>query len=199
MAKITAASSTGFLTRLTEALQRFRGNRDGVGAVEFALIAPILIVLYIGSLEVSVAMSVNKKLARASSSVADLVTQKDSVNKAYLASMVDVAESIISPFNWSGLRLKVTAINIDASKKAKVVWSWKDDGTKPYVTGSETTVPAQLNIPSTFLVRTELNLDYNLFLFGSDEDGSQMRHLNMGKTYHLRPRVTSAISCTDCG
>lgn len=199
MAKITAASSTGFLTRFNASLRRFRGDREGVGAVEFALIAPVLIVLYIGSLEVSVAMSVNKKLARASSSVADLVTQKDSVNKAYLANMVDVAESVMAPFKSSGLKLKITAISIDASKKATVVWSWKDDGTKAYATGSQTTVPSQLNIASTFLVRTELNLNYDLFLFSSDDEGSQMRHLNMGKTYHLRPRVASTVSCSDCG
>ena len=63
---------TGCLERMNRAVRRLRGNQSGVGAVEFALIAPVLIMLYMGSLEVSVAMSVNKKLARAASTVADL-------------------------------------------------------------------------------------------------------------------------------
>ncbi|TDH37919.1 pilus assembly protein [Pseudohoeflea suaedae] len=199
MAKITTASSAGFLTRLNAAFRRFRGDRDGVGAVEFALIAPFLIVLYIGSLEVSVAMSVNKKLARASSTVADLVTQQETVDKAYLASMVNVAQSVIAPFKTSTLKVKITAIRIDASNKATVAWSWKDDGSPVQPKGSAVSVPSQLNIASTFLVRAQLNLDYDVFLLASDEDGSQTRHLNMGKTYHLRPRVISgSITCTDC-
>ena len=59
MAANETTGRNGMLTKLSNALRAFRGNREGVGAVEFAIIAPVLIVLYIGSLEVSVAMSAN--------------------------------------------------------------------------------------------------------------------------------------------
>jgi Flp pilus assembly pilin Flp len=42
------ATMTGMLIGLMQTARRLRGNRDGVGAVEFALIAPVLIILYIG-------------------------------------------------------------------------------------------------------------------------------------------------------
>ena len=175
------------LTKLASALRAFRGNREGVGAVEFAIVAPVLIVLYIGSLEVSVALSANKKIARASSTVADLVTQHDGdVNKAFLATMVDVSESVISPFKTTGLSVKITGINLDSTGKATVVWSWKN-------------VPSQLQIPSTFLVRSEVQMDYDLLLALPGVSAIENRHLTLGKTYHMRERLGGSVSCTDCG
>ncbi len=187
------------LTKLSNALRAFRGNREGVGAVEFAIIAPVLIVLYIGSLEVSVAMSANKKVARASSTVADLVTQNSTIDKAFLQTMMDVSQSVISPFKTTGLSIKITGITIDSSKNAKVAWSWKNGGTEPYARNSEVTVPSQLKIPSTFLVRSEVQMDYNLLLALPGVGGIETKHLKLGKTYHLRQRLGDTVSCTDCG
>ena len=99
---------TGILIGLNRALRKLRYDRDGVGAVEFALIAPVLIVLYMGSLEVSVAMSVNKKLARAASTVADLVTQSETVDKTYLGTMLNVAQSVMTPFRSDAIKVKIT-------------------------------------------------------------------------------------------
>src|SRR5690606_2817181 len=115
---------TGILVKLNRAARKLRGDRSGVGAVEFALIAPVLIVLYMGSLEISVAMSVNKKLARASSTVADLVTQDESVDKTFLKSMVNVAESVMMPFRTDGMKIKITGIAIDDTGVGKATWSW---------------------------------------------------------------------------
>lgn len=188
------------LTKLASALRAFRGNREGVGAVEFAIVAPVLIVLYIGSLEVSVALSANKKIARASSTVADLVTQHDGdVNKAFLATMVDVSESVISPFKTTGLSVKITGINLDSTGKATVVWSWKNGGGVPYAKNSEIAVPSQLQIPSTFLVRSEVQMDYDLLLALPGVSAIENRHLTLGKTYHMRERLGGSVSCTDCG
>jgi Flp pilus assembly protein TadG len=54
----------------------FLGDRRGVAALEFALIAPTILLLYLGSIEVTMGLDVNKNLGRATSMVADLVTQQ---------------------------------------------------------------------------------------------------------------------------
>ncbi|WP_417409111.1 TadE/TadG family type IV pilus assembly protein [Hoeflea sp.] len=189
---------TGFLAKLNRSARRIRGDRSGVGAVEFALIAPVLIMLYMGSLEISVAMSVNKKLARAASTVADLVTQDSSVDKTFLASMVNVAQSVMTPFPADGVKLKITGIEINASGEAKTKWSWKEDNTKPYATGSAQTLPADLAIPNTFLVRTEIEFDHKLLLFVPDLPSVDIRTLHMKKTYHLRQRIGNEVTCDSC-
>jgi len=191
---------TGTLIGLRRAALKLRGDRSGVGAVEFALIAPVLIVLYMGSLEVSVAMSVNKKLARAASTVADLVTQdqKDGVNKAFLQSMLNVAQSVMTPFRSDGIKVKITGISINGAGAATADWSWQEDNTRPYTVGSTQALPADLAIPNTFLVRTEVEFDHDLLLIMPDIQDVDFRTIHMKKTYHLRQRVGDKIPCKDC-
>lgn len=189
---------TGILMGLKQTARRLRGNRDGVGAVEFALIAPVLIILYMGSVEISVAMSVNKKLARASSTVADLITQEDKVDKTFLASMMNVAESVMTPFRSDGVKLKVTGIAIDATGKATAAWSWQDDGSRPYSVNSTQTLPNDLAIPNTFLIRTEIEFDHELLVVLPGVKDIDIRTLKMSKTYHLRQRMGDSINCQGC-
>jgi len=189
---------TGCLEKMNRAVRRLRGNQSGVGAVEFALIAPVLIMLYMGSLEVSVAMSVNKKLARAASTVADLVTQDSEVDKKFLESMVNVAQSVMTPFPADGVKMKITGISIDGSGVGKAMWSWKEDKSTPYAKNSIQTLPKDLAIPNTFLVRTEVEFDHKLLLFVPDLPNLDARTLKMKKTYHLRQRIDDQVECKDC-
>jgi Flp pilus assembly protein TadG len=187
------ASRKGILRRLFQ-------ERRGVGAIEFAFIAPVMIVLYIGAVEVSVAMSVNKKLARASSTVADLLTQETTANKAKLMNMVNVAKSIMAPYPHEPINVVVTGIAIDGSGTATVDWSWKPNsssGEAAYQAGSETDIPDNLRIPDTYLVRSELTYRHDMittFPF----TGKTMTGIDMSKSYHLRPRIGSEVDCTDC-
>ncbi len=189
---------SGILVKLNRAVRRLRSDQSGVGAVEFALIAPVLIILYMGSLEVSVAMSVNKKLARASSTVADLMTQDDSVDTTLLKSMVNVAQSVMMPFPANGMKVKITGISINGAGVGTSTWSWQQDNTRPYTNGSTQTLPKDLAIPNTFLVRTEIEFDHKLLLIMPGLAGVDIRTLNMKKTYHLRQRIGDSVTCTGC-
>lgn len=189
---------TGLLIGLKRTARKLRGDRTGVGAVEFALIAPVLIILYMGSLEISIAMSVNKKLARASSTVADLVTQLEEVDKEELQSMLNVAQSVMTPFRSNGLKVKITGIEINGAGVGKVAWSWQEDDTQAYTVDSTQSLPADLAIPNTFLVRTEIEFDHKLLMVMPGAENIDIRTLHMKKTYHLRQRVGENIPCDDC-
>lgn len=179
-------------------IRRFLANTRGVGAIEFALVAPVLLILYIGAAEISVAMSINRKVARAASTIADLVTQETSVDKAALANMKKVADAVMVPYAESPVSIKISEIAIDGSGKATVQWSWADDATRPYGQNSATTVPSDLVIPSTYLVRAELSYQHKLLLMVPGADSLQANTLTLAKTYYLRPRSGDAIKCTDC-
>ena len=60
-------------------LRRLIADRRGVSAVEFALVAPILVLLYFGLVELSQAATADRRLAHATSAVGDLVAQASSV------------------------------------------------------------------------------------------------------------------------
>ncbi|MCD2172638.1 TadE/TadG family type IV pilus assembly protein [Rhizobium sp. C4] len=180
------------------ALSRLLRARDGVGAVEFALIVPILLIIYLMSFEITVAISITRKTTHASSDIADLVTQKTSVDKAFLSTMPNVAKATIAPYASTGVALKISGITIDAASVARIAWSWQSTGGVPYAVGSTATIPSDLAIANSFVVRSELSLPYSLLLYLPGMSGTQMQNFTIKKDFYYRQRVGNNITCSDC-
>ena len=176
------------------------GDRTGVGAIEFAILFPILMMLYIGAFEITVGLSVSKRAARSAGSVADIVTQQQNVTKSSLQQFSNVANAIFAPFNTSQMQIKLTGITIDASANAKVLWSWQNSSTTaPYAANSVVTgVPSDMQKASSFLVRAELSIPYQLFAFTPAFLPGNMQTLTISRTYYYRQRQNDNIPCGDC-
>lgn len=182
-------------------------DRRGAAAIEFAFVAPILLVLYMMTMEISQAIDTNKKIGRAASLTADLVTQEQDIIKSEIDAIMTLGDALMAPYNRSRPEIEIDAISIDAANKATIAWSRKYvNGVASNNTAKGTTVndvPAQLKIPSTFLVRSRAKLSYSPMVawFYSDQAGSwytKSSSINMGEEYYLRPRITSSVSCADC-
>ncbi|MBB3645164.1 Flp pilus assembly protein TadG [Rhizobium sp. BK619] len=186
-------------TRLVLTVRRLAQDRKGAGAIEFAILFPVLIMLYIGAFEITIGLSVSKRATRAAGTVADVVTQQQSVTKSALAQMPSVANSIFVPYNATSLTLKITGITIDASANAKVLWSWAQDGTVPYAKNSAVSnVPSDMKTANSFLVRTELSIPYTMFLFAPNFMPDGMRTITISRSYFYRQRQGDSIPCSDC-
>lgn len=185
------------LARAAATLRLVR-EKDGVGAVEFALIVPILLIIYLMSFEITVAISITRKTTHASSDIADLVTQKSTVDRAFLSTMPNVAKATIAPYSSNGLTLKLSGINIDGTSIARIAWSWQSTGGTPYAVGSVTTIPSDLAIPNSFVVRSELSLPYSLLLYLPGMSGTQTQSFTIKKDFYYRQRVGNNITCSDC-
>ena len=185
--------------RPTALVQRLAHDKSGIGAIEFAILVPVLLMLYLGALQTTLALSAAQRATRAAGTVADLITQQASVNKATLAGMPSVASAIFVPFTITGMTLKITGITIDATSKATVTWSWAQDGTTPYTVGSTvSTVPTDINKASSFLVRAELAAPYQLISFGPDFLPSGYNTITIQRQYFYRQRTGTSIACSDC-
>lgn len=180
--------------------KRFLRDRSGVGAIEFAILFPILVMLYIAAFEITVGLSVSKRAARAAGSVADIVTQQTSVSKSSLGQISNVANAIFVPFNTTKMQIKLTGITMDASANAKVLWSWQNTSTTaPYTVNSAvSTVPTDMKKASSFLVRAELSIPYRLLAFTPAFLPGDMQTLTISKTYYYRQRQNDDITCSDC-
>lgn len=185
---------TGVLSRLGDLLR----DRKGVGAVEFALIAPLLLFLYITAFELTIGLSVSKRTTRSTSTIADLVTQQTSVTPTWLATMKDVTASLFAPYAPQNLLIKITGVTIDASGNPTVAWSWDQSNGKPYAVGSAVDVPTDMRSPSTFVVRAELSVDHVLLMFMPGLLPSQYQTVTISRQYFYRQRVGSSISCSGC-
>ena len=65
-----------------KALSRFRKAKDGVSAVEFALILPIFVTMFMGIFEISNYVMVARRVSALASTAADLVAQDTAVDTA---------------------------------------------------------------------------------------------------------------------
>ncbi|MBB4480947.1 TadE/TadG family type IV pilus assembly protein [Rhizobium etli] len=186
-------------TRLALTARRLIRERKGAGAIEFAILFPVLVMLYIGAFEITIGLSVSKRATRAAGSIADLVTQQQSVTKSTLAEMRSVATAIFVPYNSTSLTLKITGITVDASANAKVLWSWAQDGSVPYAKNTAVSdIPSDMKTANSFLVRTELSIPYTMFLFAPNFMPDGMRTITISRSYFYRQRQGDSIPCGDC-
>lgn len=110
--------------RLRRFLKRFRDTEAGVAAVEFALILPIMIFVYIGSVEASALISVDRKVQNVSGAVGDLVARaKENLTLTELQDYVRVAGGIMAPYEPAPLQQIITQVSVDEDGVATVVWS----------------------------------------------------------------------------
>lgn len=184
--------------RLSDTLKRFGEDRQGVGGVEFALIAPMLIVLYLMAFELTMGLSVAKKTSMASSTIADLVARQDKVDKVFLGEMKDVSDAIFVPYPSKNLLIKISAIKIDSTKAAKVLWSWSTTGVAPYAAGSTAPVPADMLVPDTYLIRSELSVSHELMMYLPGLSGTQAKSLTISREFYFRQRLGQDVKCVGC-
>ena len=179
-------------------LRRFVSDRSGVGAVEFAIIVPILLMIYITAFELTIGFSVAKRATHAAGTVADLVTQKTSVDKAYLKTMKHVSAAVFVPHDASAMSLKVSGIKIDASGKATYFWSWADNDTRPYAVGATASVPSEMKIPNSFLIHSELSIPHELLMFMPGMMPSTVKTISINRNYYFRQRQGTEVACSNC-
>ena len=189
----------GLLIWLASTARRFARDRKGVGAIEFAIIFPVLVMLYLGAFEITIGLSVSKRTTRAAGSIADIITQQQSVTKSSLTDIAKAAAPIYSPYNSSDMLVKVTAIQIDGSSNPKVMWSWASKGAAPYAKNSAVPdVPAEMKKADSFLIRSELSIPYTLFVFAPDFMPAEMHTITISRSYFYRQRQNANIPCGDC-
>ena len=128
-----------------EIVRKFRDSTRGVAAVEFALLSPLLLLIYIGTVEYSLAIAVDRKLSRTASAIADLITQSDVYDdRNDLYELMTISDEIMFPYEDKIPCIVLTGVYIENSR-ANVEWSY-DNNTLP--DGETDTRPASLSLAS---------------------------------------------------
>jgi len=101
------------LIRARQTLQRFKRNTRGVAAVEFALIIPVMLAVYIGSIEASTLITMDRKVQTVASTVGDLVSRAEELEASRMEEFFLAATGIMTPYDASPIRQTVTVVHID--------------------------------------------------------------------------------------
>jgi Flp pilus assembly protein TadG len=171
-------------------LGRLARDERGVSAVEFAMLLPLMLSLYLGAVEVSQAVAVDRKVTLSARSVADLVAQATSVNATDLNNILEAASAVTAPFAAANLKVKVSQVKIDAQGNATIDWSAAKN-TTARAKDESVTLPTALKLPNTYLIWGEVEYTYTPVI-GYVLTGT----LNLKDHIYMRPRLSDDVKKT---
>lgn len=148
-------------------------NTSGMGATEFAFIAPIMMAFFFGMVEFSSGVAVDRKVTLVVRTLSDLTSQSASVTSNDLKNFFAASSGILTPYDVAPVRPIISELYVNASKVAKVQWSVGAtvalvDGapvatflaTPPHAAGTTVTIPSALAIAGTYLIWSEVSYQY---------------------------------------
>lgn len=121
----------------TSLARAFARSCSGIAALEFAFIAPVMIILFFGVVEGSNALSVSRRVSLAANTLADLVSQESSLTAAQANDLFTGVEQIIGQGDVDA-DVTIVSLVYDANQDKVVIdWSRNNSGGTPYAPGSE--------------------------------------------------------------
>jgi len=176
--------------------RKFAKDRKGLAAVEFALIAPVLVTLLLGTIEVCNALECHTKVTMLASTASDLVAQETSVSATDMTNIFDATTSILYPFPIANAQIIVTSIVSDGNGGGTVGWSVAKN-TTAHTAGAAIAIPSGLMSKSSCAVNAcsvilaEVTYGYNSplgkFFLGT---------VDMTDTFYSHPRKSTTVSYT---
>jgi Flp pilus assembly protein TadG len=158
--------------RLPTALTRLIGECRGVSAVEFALVAPLMISVYLGCAEISDAVAVDRKVSLIAGTLANLTAScgdSNSNSGSCPNNIISVTEmnntftassAIMRPYSATPLKMSLSCIAIDDKGNVTVPWSVPSNGGTKLTSFTFSSSEAALKVKSTQLLYAVVSYAY---------------------------------------
>lgn len=98
--------------RTLKRLLGFKEANDGVAAIEFAFIAPVMLIMFLGVFEVGRAYSMHRRFADAANIIGDLVTREQEINASGLEGIYRLVPTALAKFGSTSANMTVEIIPI---------------------------------------------------------------------------------------
>jgi Flp pilus assembly protein TadG len=171
--------------RLVRFLKRFIPDARGVAAVEFAMLLPMMMTLYLGVVEVSQGFAISRKVTLVSRTLADLASRVTTISASDMTDILSASSSVLAPYPASNLKVVLSSVKIDAGGNATVAWSESLNSDKK--TGS-VALDSALAVPNTTLIMSEVEYAYKPTI-GYVVTGT----LTLKDKMYMRPRLSSEV------
>jgi Flp pilus assembly protein TadG len=149
---------------ITAAWQRTRAlatalskNTSGIAAVEFAMVLPIMLVLFFGTVEISNGVAVYRKVTMMAHTLSDLTSQSQEVQSTSdLPNFFAASTGVMMPYSPSPISQNIAEIWVNSSGQARVQWSYPTAVTP----GTIVTIPSNLAVANTYVIYSTVSYIY---------------------------------------
>ena len=168
-------------------------DAGGMVAVEFALLIPVMLTMYFGTLETTNALTAARRVTNVAQTAGDLTAQVTNVTTADMNDIFAASSAILAPFPTNVVQITVSSIVASSSNASdtKVAWSDAYGGATPRSTNSSVTLPTGLTTPGSSVIMAEVTYTYTSpiasFITGP---------INMHEVAYLKPRRSTEVTFT---
>ncbi|MFI5011495.1 MAG: TadE/TadG family type IV pilus assembly protein [Hyphomicrobiales bacterium] len=190
-------------SRIRGKLHGFAVLTSATAAIEFALVLPIMLTTYLGSVEVGEGVTADRKLSNLALTLANLTARSaGALQDSDLNSIFNAGAAVLAPFDYTQAGMVVTSIVFDTANppNAYVVWS---SATGPGATAmtpscsanlSTTLVPNSIRTSNGSVILGQATFPYKPAI-GYVVTGT----INLSEANFMVPRNVSSVPRTNSG
>jgi Flp pilus assembly protein TadG len=199
-------------------MRRLRADAAGSTMVEFAMALPVMLAVYVGGFELSMAISCSRNVAAATHTLTDLASQCSGISSTgtssdscWINNIFGATAVIMQPFNSNNANMRLSEVQIINGTQMQVIWSavQNGSGTNAY---TALTAGSKLSIPSTLTTANAGALFPNSVSGGLAPQGiflligevtmpysptvtyNNMTTFNFTEQIYMAPRLSSSIT-----
>ena len=177
--------------------RRFLASQRGVAAIEFAMIMPVLLILFLSSFDVGNAIIVYLKVRSATYQLAAITNQygtgsTSQISTSTMSAITSATSQVMAPFSTTSAAVTISQIKATSASAATVSWSYTMNGTA--LSGTYSGLPANMaqnscnsSYPCYFIL-SSVSYTYTP-LFGHYMTGP----LTLSDTLLVTPRVSKCV------
>jgi Flp pilus assembly protein TadG len=178
---------TGMWLRVQRSARDLSDDCCGLAAIEFAMILPLMLVLFFGVVEFATGIAIDRKVTLMARTLSDLTSQNISVTDSQLTNIFNASIGIMTPYSAAPVMSTITELYVDPTTKvARVQWS---KGSSPRGAGTSVAIPSALQVGDTYLIYSEVSYNYVPNIgFVMSKSG-----INMSDFTYTRPRQSTCV------
>lgn len=203
---MSTIAASSLRTRFHRLARRWIGSDEGVAAVEFGLIVPIMAVMFIGAVELSQAITADRRVTQIANATADLVARfspvtgaPNGISQTEIADIMRVGGYIMAPYDSNPLKIVLRSVSSSPTSATNTKQAWictytaAGNSLSCACTDTVFAIPANLVSTLDSVIMAEVTYNYKPLVFDyfmksmGNGGGPAGTHL-MKETAYLKPR-----------
>ncbi|MGY4432901.1 Flp pilus assembly protein TadG [Bradyrhizobium sp. F1.13.1] len=139
-------------------------DRRGIAATEFALVLPIMLVLFFGVVEFTNGFAAYRDVSLMAHTNSDLTSQSKSVQDSDLTNFFAASTGVLYPYATSPtdphLKMSIVQLWVNSNLQARIQWAVNSDGSSAPTPGTVVNIPASLQVANTYVIYSSVTYVY---------------------------------------
>lgn len=173
-------------------LRAFKANKDGLAAVEFALVSPMLVAMFLGFSALAQGQQISGRIAQISTTVGDIIAQSPVIQAAQIDGAM-MAGQVLLGRNDNSLKIEVLGIEVMNNGRAYVRWARGLNTASLPSRNSQYNLPEDLTHQAGYFVMSRASLAHS-----PSVGGSIISPYTIVYTNYFSPRSSFDTQCSDC-